>query len=150
MSNPVSVKSPFQMRDWRIIHLAFSNEIYEPDPSAMPQWEIKASKSIEYSENLKYYSGIILLDFKAKIPKEERSTELSGTAFAYFTFSAERSEDNEQKAAQLISINGMTFCLGMLRNFLSSQGDILGIRPRLILPSINLHAFEFEKTIHVE
>ena len=59
MEQNASIKSPFQMRDWRIVHLNYGNPFFDTDPNSEVQWELEVSKSIEPSEDQQYYTGTL-------------------------------------------------------------------------------------------
>lgn len=147
MESRESIKSPFQMRDWRVVHLNYINPIIHLDPNSEVQWEIEVNKNIECDEEHSLYTGTIHLEFKATISQENRVLEFSGVMLALFTYDSKINEENNQKMNQLLQINGLTFCLGLLRNFISSQSDLLGIRKRLLFPSINLYNIRFDEKI---
>lgn len=133
MEQNASIKSPFQMRDWRIVHLYYGNPFFDLDPNSEVQWELEVSKSIEPSEDQQYYTGTLRVDFSASITEADRTMVLSGIMASLFTYDGVHNSDNDRIMDQMLRINGLTFCLGMLRNFISSQSDLLGIRKRLIL-----------------
>ncbi len=141
------IKSPFQMRDWRIVHLNYNNLIFALNQESEVKWKIEVSKKTEYTEGQDYYTGAIRLEFTATIPQENLEMILTGEMVSLFTYDGEQNDDNDQKLDQLLKINGLTYCLGMLRNFLSSLSDLLGIRKRLIFPSINLYSIRFDEEI---
>lgn len=103
------------------------------DPNSEVQWELEVSKSIEPSEDQQYYTGTLRVDFSASITEADRTMVLSGIMASLFTYDGVHNSDNDRIMDQMLRINGLTFCLGMLRNFISSQSDLLGIRKRLIL-----------------
>ena len=147
MEQRESIRSPFQMRDWRIIHLNYSNPIFALNPETDVQWEIEVNKGMERAEDQDFYTGTIRLEFTATIPQEDRAMALTGVMISLFTYDGEQNEENDQRMNQMLQINGLTFCLGMLRNFVSSQSDLLGLRKRLIFPSINLYNIRFDEKI---
>lgn len=147
MEQHESIKSPFQMRDWRIVRLNYNNPILALNPEADVQWEIEVNKAFEYAENQDFYTGTIHLEFTASIPQEERTMVLAGVMISLFTYDGGKSDENDRSMNQMLQMNGLAYCLGMLRNFISSQSDILGLRKRLIFPSINLYNIRFDEKI---
>ena len=147
MEQRESIRSPFQMRDWRIIHLNYNNPILALNPEADVQWEIEVNKEFEHAEDQDFYTGTIRLEFTASIPQENRTMSLSGLMISLFTYDGGKSDENDRSMNQMLQMNGLAYCFGMLRNFISSQSDILGLRKRLIFPSINLYNIRFDEKI---
>ena len=138
------------MRDWRIVHLNYGNPFFDLDPNSEVQWKLEVSKSVEPSEDQQYYTGTLRVDFSASITEADRTMVLSGIMASLFTYDGVHNSDNDRIMDQMLRINGLTFCLGMLRNFISSQSDLLGIRKRLILPSINLYNIRFDEKFTIK
>jgi len=147
MEQRESIKSPFQMRDWRIIHLNYNNPIFALNPETDVQWEIEVNKEFEHADDQDFYTGTIRLEFTATIPQEDRTMALTGVMISLFTYDGDKSDENDRHMNQMLKINGLTYCLGMLRSFISSQSDLLGLRKRLIFPSINLYNIRFNEKI---
>ena len=145
--NTEEAKSPFQIRDWRIARLNYANGIFSLDNDAKLQWKLTFHKTNQYDIENQVYVGSLCIEFDAYIENEQRKMELSGASYALFTFEAEQSEGHEKQMESLLKFNGLSFSIGMLRNYIAMQGDLLRTRVQIMLPNINLNNVEYEEEI---
>ncbi len=144
-----AVKSPFQIRDWRVVSIEYVNPVISVESDATDEWELYANKNIKYDLSHHCYTGVLDVKFSVFIKQDDRKMELKGEALSFFTFDTEENEEAKNKMTLLIEKNGMAFFLGMLRNFVSSFSDVVRIHKRLILPSINLNNFVYNETMRI-
>lgn len=145
--NNESAKSPFQMRDWRIARINYGNGFISIDKEALPRWELVFHHDTKYDNDNHCYVGTLHIEFSLSVTDEQRRMELSGDSYSLFTFDVDENPENETQMESLLKYNGLTFSIGMLRNYIVAQGDLLRIRVNMILPSINLKNVEYDQTI---
>lgn len=145
--NTEAAKSPFQIRDWRIVRFNYANGIFSPDSDAHVEWKLTFHRTNQYDIENQVYVGTLCIEFEACLEQEQRKMELSGAAYSMFTFEAEQSEDHEKQMESLLKFNGLSFSIGMLRNYIAMQSDLLKTRVHMIVPNINLKNVEYDQEI---
>lgn len=145
-----TAKSPFQMRDWRIVKFDYSNDIMFMKPNPDITWQFLFERQIQYDDDNKCYSGTLHIHYSASALEGDRKMAIDGDSYSFFTFETDQATENETRMESLLKLNGLTYSIGMLRNFIASQSTVLGMRTHLILPSINLRNVEYGEVVTIQ
>jgi len=131
--------SKFQMKAYSVDHFSYTC------PAQIEAKEINHRFDGEY--NVDYFDdqwyGAIILDYHAATNATEPSDRLSVEMImhAVFSYNDENTETAKEQFIRFLKANGAVSLFSIMRGHIATATTSLGMRPGLVMPSINLRNF---------
>ena len=141
--------SQFQIKQYQVLNFSLINTIVPPYEIQNVKIEHSFAREHEmkYDPAEKHWLGSLYIQYNANLPTQVEEQKFCAEIgiVGLFEYDADDTDKQKDIFENLIRLNGTVSLLAIMRGIVAASTSALGFRPGLIMPSINLNKFEWDK-----